>query len=133
MESLKVAEISIWASKQIAQSGEVSNTLRLTDNLSVGLRFNDEKAWTEWALARMVPTAATLKETAIRGIISGIHSDWVYGNLEAVVDGIIDFKLEEVNGEMRNLMRIRSLKNVGFDSRWHLLNIGENFEVTLEK
>jgi KaiC/GvpD/RAD55 family RecA-like ATPase len=52
--------------------------------------------------------------------------------LEAAVDGIIDFKLEEVGEETINLMRLRSMRNVGFDSRWHRLRVKENFEVTLE-
>jgi len=47
------------------------------------------------------------KETAIRGIIGGIHSDWVYKNLEAAVDGIIDFKLEDVPLMQRRTVLIR--------------------------
>jgi len=45
--------------------------------------------------------------------------------LEATVDGIIDFT--------RDLIRIRSMRNVGYDREWHELKIGENFEVTLAK
>jgi KaiC/GvpD/RAD55 family RecA-like ATPase len=70
----------------------------------------------------------------LTGIIRGIHSDWAYKNKEASVDGIVDFKLDESGEVPRNLIRIRSMRNVGFDGRWHQLRVNdENFEVTLEK
>lgn len=34
---------------------------------------------------------------------------------------------------VRNFLRIRTMRNTGFDSRWHLLKINENFEVTIEQ
>ena len=46
---------------------------------------------------------------------------------------IIDFKLDETSDPAQNLMRIKTLRNVSFDGRWHKLKIAENFEVTLEK
>ncbi len=49
------------------------------------------------------------------------------------MDGIVDFRLEDRNNEAVNLMRIRSMRNVGFDSKWRMLRIGENFEVTFEE
>lgn len=133
IDSLKVADMSIWISKQVMHTAEVPDSLRITDNVSQVARFNDEKAWVEYALSRMIPASAMRKETAIRGIIRGIHSDWAYRNLEAAVDGIIDFKLEESSEEPRNLIRIRSMRTVGFDGRWHPLKIGENFEITIDK
>jgi hypothetical protein len=30
-------------------------------------------------------------------------------------------------------MRIRSMRNVGFDSEWHQLKVGDKFEISLEK
>ena len=38
----------------------------------------------------------------------------------ALADGVIDFKLEEVGKEVRNLTMIRSMRNVGYDGKWHL-------------
>ena len=125
--------MSLWVSKQVMHPADVPDSLRIADNISQVARFNDEKAWVEYALSRMIPAAAMRKETAIRGITRGIHSDWAYRNLEAAVDGIIDFKLEESSEEPRNLIRIRSMRTVGFDGRWHPLKIGENSEVTIDK
>ncbi len=63
----------------------------------------------------------------------GVHSEWAYKTLEAANDAVIDFRIKEVNDETRSLIRIRSMRTVHFDSRWHRLEIGENFEVFLEK
>lgn len=49
------------------------------------------------------------------------------------MDGIVDFKVEEVGGERRTFMGVRSMTNVAFDSRWHLLGLNENLEVAFEK
>jgi len=107
--------------------------LVISDNSSVLDRFNDEKNWVELYLTRPIPMGKSRQLTQLMGFMSGIHSSWAYKQLEAVVDGIIDFKVDETGQEARDLMRIRSMRKVGFDRRWHTLEIGENFEVTLEK
>ncbi len=57
--------------------------------------------------------------TSLFVLIRGVHSEWLYRTLEAAHDGIIDFRLDEAGEETRNLIRVRSMQNVGFDSRWH--------------
>jgi KaiC/GvpD/RAD55 family RecA-like ATPase len=96
-------------------------------------RFNDnEKSWVEFLLTRIIPRAFYWKSTSIIGIMRGIHSDWVYRLLEGSVEGVVDFELDESGEETRNIIRFRRMRNVSFDSRWHPLKIGKNFEVTLE-
>jgi hypothetical protein len=63
------------------------------------------------------------KSTGIGGIIEGVHSEWAYKNLEAAADGVIDIKLDESTEEARGMMRIRSMRNVGFDAHWYPLRI----------
>lgn len=141
MNSLKVAELSIaWSKgeKVAEQRGSLSSsslptTLRLIDNVSCLARFNEEKAWVEFVLSRLIPKASKWNQVSIIGLIKGAHNDWVYKTLEGAVDGIVDFKLEEVDDETRDLMRIRTMRNVGFDRKWHQLKIAVNSEVTLEK
>jgi len=65
--------------------------------------------------------------------MKGVHGETVYSRLEPGSDGIVNLKVEELEGEVKNLVLIRTMRNVGFDSRWPALNIGENFEVTLER
>jgi hypothetical protein len=133
IDSLKVANLSIWWSKHRMVGQPTPSVLRIVDDLSGLARANDEKTWVEFMVTRIVPSAAVLKSTRIVGVISGVHSEWAYKTLEAAHDGIIDLKLEEAGEETRVLMRIRSLRNVGFDRRWHRLSFADNFEVSLDK
>ena len=133
--SLKLSELSPTYSSWMKadELGETANTLRVIDNASSTARFNDEKIWVEFILTRQFPRGPIWKATLIDPIVRGLRSEWVYRALEAGADGIIDLKLEESGEEIQNLIRIRNMRNVGFDRKWHSLKTGENFEVILEK
>jgi len=64
--------------------------------------------------------------------MKGIHSEWVYRLMEGAVDGVVDLKLDESEEENRNIIRLKRMRNVGFDSRWHKLQLGKSSQVTLE-
>lgn len=140
IDSLKVADLSILFSRQVmvgrpAPGPQVygPDWLRIVDNQSTVAKFNDERAWVEFLLTRSVPSASATKTIYIVAFIKGLHSDRVYEQVEAAADGIIDIKLEEDDKKTSDMIRIKSMRNVGFDREWHTLKIGENFEVTLEK
>lgn len=130
--SLKVADISISISKWM-QEAPAPGHLIISDDESTFGRFNDEKAWIELELTRLIPGGRMRKVTAIAAVMIGVHSEWAYKRFEGASDGIVDFKLEEREGRTRTIMRIRNMRNVGFDSQWHPLKINDNFEIILEK
>lgn len=139
--SLKVADLSILYSKTKTTESPFPGTrwhlgpdvIRVGDDESVILRFNDEKGFIDLWRTRLIPNAPSRKSTVISGVVKGVHSEYVYKTMEASVDGIIDFKVEEEGGEVKNFMRIRKMRNVGYESRWCRLRIGDDFEVTLEE
>ena len=142
--SLKVADQSILIRQAMLTGGRSPypdtgyhlgpNVLRISDDeVGVMLRFNDEKSYMDYWRLREIPIAAATKSTILSGTVKGVYSEYVYKSLEASADGIIDFKIDEEGGEVRNLMRIRSMGSVGYDSRWHHLKISDNSEVALEK
>lgn len=135
--SLKAADLSIAISKdelKPAMAGEAyPEYLRIWDNSSVLARFNEDKAWVEFLVTRIFASGSYTKSTLIVGLIRGVHSDAVYRQLEDAADGVIDCKTEEIGEETRDVLRIRSMRNVAFDRKWHRLNIGQNLEVTIEK
>ncbi len=136
IDSLKVADLSIkWAAgfplTRVSPTGP--ERLGIRDNASTLARFNDEKAWVEYEVTRVIPVFAAHKSVAFRGVVKGVHSEWVYKRLEDAYDAIIDFRLDESSDPPRNLMRIRAMRDVSFEGRWHPLKIDENFEVTLDK
>ena len=140
--SLKAADLSLLHAKYMMASGDSielirptpsPDWLRILDDVSCLARFNEEKSWVEFVRTRLIPISSLWTSTGIGGVIRGLHSEWVYKNLEAAVDGVVDIKLDDTGEEARSMMRIRSMRNVGFDARWHLLKIAETSDVSVEK
>ncbi len=133
--SLKVHELSPdyanWMRSD--ELSENETTLRMIENGSTLARYNDEKAYVEFILTRVFPRSTLWKAILISSHVKGLHSDWVNGALESAADGVIDFKLDETTDPAQNLIRIRNLRNVGFDGRWHKLKTSKSHEVTLVK
>lgn len=132
-DSLKVADMSVAASRDFMRRAPSPDRLIIIDDDSMLARFNDERAWVELELTRFLPIAGIRKMVYIVGVMKGVLSDWVYKKLEGACEIVVDFRLDETSDPPRDLMRIRSARNVGVDRRWHGLKVGENFEVTLEK
>lgn len=131
-DSLKVGDLSIAFSKFIKDTFG-PQVLRAWDSTSFLARFNDEKSFVEFVLSRPISAAYSKNSNLILAFIKGYHSDWVYTALEAAVDGIIDLKLDDSGDRPQNLVRIRSMRNVGYDGRWRKLEVDENLRVTMEK
>jgi KaiC/GvpD/RAD55 family RecA-like ATPase len=132
VESLKVADMSIWMGKEVLHEPPAPDFLVIADNQSVLDRFNEEENWVELTLSRIFPMGKSRLLTQIGGILGGgVHSQWAYKQLEAAADGVVDFKLEDEGKTTRDLIRVRNMRNVHFDRDWHELKVGDNFEVTL--
>ena len=131
-ESLRVADLSLWIAREAMVESAAPEFLVIADNSSVLDRFNDERNWVELYLTRPIPMSKPRQITQLIGFMAGIHSNWAYKQLEAAVDGIIDFNVEEVARETHDFMRIRSMRKIRFDRRWHELKMSESSEVTLQ-
>ncbi len=137
--SLKAADVSIvtvtpkTSPDEVKEAGYGPDLLILWDDASFLDRFNDTKSWIELLIARFMPRTHVTKSNFVFGLAKGVLNEWVYRRLEVAAEGIIEFKLDETVDPPQNLIRVRSLRNVSFDGRWHPLRISENFEVTLEK
>jgi len=140
--SLKAADLSVLHSKYMMASADAVDSLqpapspdwlRILDDTSCLERFNEEKSWVEFVRTRLIPISSLWTSTGISGIIKGVHSEWVYKSLEAAVDSVIDMKLDETREEAKSMIRIRSMRNAGFDAHWYPLRIAETSEVSLEK
>ena len=131
--SLRVADLSIYLGQTHIRGEPEPDKLMIGDDESTFARFNDEKPWMELELTRFIPGYKMKRITSLIPVMNCVHSEWVYKRFEGASDAVIDFKVDDSSDEVKNLMRIRLMRNVGFDSRWHRLKIGDNFEVALEK
>ncbi len=133
--SLKVQDLSPQYATWMKAGGldEGPNTLRIIDTGSTLSRYNDEKLYVEFILTRVFPRSPLWKATLVSPWVRGLHSDWLYASLESGADGIIDFKLDATQDPACNLLRIRNMRNVRFDGKWHRLKVAENLAISLEK
>ncbi len=132
-DSLKVHDLSLVVAKETLAGPPIPNVLRVADNVSVGTRFNDERAWFELGLTRALPATYARKSTFVIGVTTGVHTDWAYETEESAVDAILDLKLDGSVNPARNVFRIRKFRDVSFDGRWYPLKLDENFRVIVEK
>ncbi len=131
--SLRVADMSIQFAKEQVPGPPIPEFLGVMDNASVQARFNEERAWIEFALTRAIPSSYARQSTSIDGILTGAHSEWAYTQLEAAYDGVIDVKIEEEGRTTRDVIRIRSMRDVLYDRNWHELAVADNFKVSIRK
>ena len=135
IESLKVADLSIefriTDDPNETDPEWTKETLRIVDNFSTLARFNDEKSWIEFMLTRVLPLAPATMSTLVFGIMKGVHSEWAYRQLEGSADGVVEFNLQDVGKETRDVVQIRSMRNVHYSRELTELRMDENFQVQL--
>ncbi len=85
-DSLKVADLSIQFSR-VEMRRSMPGALYISDNTSVPARFNDERVYVEYVLTRVIPSYAMNQSIGLRGLLKGVHSEWVYKQLEAAHRG----------------------------------------------
>lgn len=132
-QSLKAADLSITFSQEVMRLGPAPEQLTIVDNVSTLARFNDDRAWVEFLLTRGIPSTFVTKSTTIAGISTGVHPEFVYKQLEAACDGVIDIKLDTESDPPKNLIRIRSMRNIRFDGRWREITYGDGYEIKLKQ
>jgi len=103
--------------------------LAIVESFSVLLRFNEEKAFLEWFENRNMQRK--LKRINLHGFGRGLHSDQFYKRLENVLDGVVEVRVMEREDQVKNLVRVTSLKGQPHDTRWHEIQIKPNGEATL--
>jgi KaiC/GvpD/RAD55 family RecA-like ATPase len=134
-ESIKLADWSISIA-QLLKAGvkEIDRRrLHIDDNTTVLNRFNHEEAIVDYWRTRTLPFSRSLQLTYVHSLVMGAHSSSFYKQFEALADGIIDFKTQESENELEQLVRVRVLRGRPHDSRWHRLLLLDSGEVALSK
>ena len=80
---------------------------------------------------RHFPSSRLFQEITFYSILKGTVSETFLSQLETISDGIIDFKCEDKEGELAQLVRVRRMRGKKFNSRWQRLNVSETGEVTI--
>jgi KaiC/GvpD/RAD55 family RecA-like ATPase len=141
VQSLKVADLSVEWLKTSKTGPHVASdivefwppgSVAISESCSPILRFGDEKSFVEFFESRIRPEEHRRGNlVTLQGITRGIHSDWLYKRMESVCDGIIDLRVAELEGEVKNLLRVRALRGQPHNSKWHAIDVTRNGEAKL--
>ncbi len=124
-------QLSLVSLKLIeAQKGEKNGRL-LLDSASTLLLVSSDGAGVDF----LSPTSSMLKRdgfTCLFILEGGAHDAQISNRLRYILDGVLDMKLEEVEGGMRRWFRIYSLRGCSHETRWVSFTIGKK-GLTIEK
>jgi len=136
--SLKVADLSIDDLRSLRGvthltkwTTDQSDVLVIDDSISPFLRFNEERAYLEYLETRDLPLQRKLGRIGFRGVSKGVHHESFYARMEGAHDGLIEVRALERNDEIKNMLRITSLKGQPHDTRWHEIKVDSRGEASV--
>lgn len=115
-----VAAMSVVLSSAAEAAGDRSFVV--FDTLSTLLAYNSE----ELTVRFMKSHLARMKRHSNIGayaVETGIHSNSFYNEVKATFDGVIEMKLEEMDGELRRFIRVYRYRGA-HETKWFRLMIG---------
>jgi len=136
-KSLKIPDLSIMGTsfiKKEIEEGVPENKkwwVHVDDNTAIMTRYNTENTVLDFWRTRIIPLWRPYQNITLYSILKGTVSESFHSQFESINDGIIDFKCEDKQGEVVQLVRVRRMHRNKFDSRWQRLNVSENGEVTI--
>jgi KaiC/GvpD/RAD55 family RecA-like ATPase len=124
-----LSDISIVVSKLFSVVGE--NSLFIFDHASTLLSYNEENQ-----VVKLIQTLiARLREAHDWAIItfeSDIHTQSFYNTIRFLMDCVIDFKIEEIEGSLYRSVRVQKACFQCSDTRWHPMEIAANGKVIIQ-
>ena len=135
--SLKVPDLSIAAAQAIRKEREEGVPedekwrVHVDDNTGIMTRYNPDGNLLDYWRTRHVPLTRLAQNIMVFSILNGMVSENFRAQFETIHDGIIDFKREDREGEVAQLVRVRRMRGKKFSSRWQRLNVSETGEVTI--
>ena len=127
--SLNIADISLISSKSLDLWAP--GTVRLFENVSEVVEASDEKSFLKF-YRTWISRFVIKGRIVIDGFVRGLHSDALYTSVMTSADGVFELRTEEIEGEMKNTLRVRAFKGVPVDTSKHILHVAEDLSVSLE-
>jgi KaiC/GvpD/RAD55 family RecA-like ATPase len=122
-----VASVSVVLSSAAEAAGD--RAFVIFDSLSTLLAYNSE----ELSIRFMKSHLARMKKHANIGAYAielGIHSSSFYNEVRSSFDGVIDMKLDEMDGELRRFIRVYSYRGA-HETKWYRFLIGVDRSVKI--
>ena len=122
-----VAALSVVLSTAAETAGDKSFVA--FDTMSTLLAYNSEELCVRFMkshLARMKRHA----NIGVYAIETGIHTNSFYNEVKASFDGVLELKLEEVDGELRRFIRVYRYRG-SHETKWFRLLIGPERDIKI--
>ncbi len=122
-----VAGLSVVLSTAAETAGDKSFVT--FDTLSTLLAYNTE----ELTVRFMKSHLARMKRHGNIGVYpieTGIHSNSFYNEVKATFDGVLELKLDEMDGELRRFIRVYRYRG-SHETKWFRLLIGPNRDIKI--
>jgi KaiC/GvpD/RAD55 family RecA-like ATPase len=122
-----VAALSVVLSSAAETTGDKSFVT--FDTLSTLLAYNSEELTIRFMKAHL----ARMKRHANIGVYpieTGIHSNSFYNEVKASFDGVLEMKLDEMDGELRRFIRVYRYRG-SHETKWFRLLIGPDREIKI--
>ena len=122
-----VAALSVVLSTAAETAGD--KAFVAFDTISTLLAYNSEELTVRFMkshLARMKRHA----NIGVYAIETGIHTNSFYNEVKATFDGVLELKLEEMDGELRRFIRVYRYRG-SHETKWFRLLIGPNREIKI--
>ena len=111
---------------------EEKRWLHIDDNETVMLQFSSEESILNGWRTTFVPMVKERELLILHALVTGTASESFYRKTEAMADAVIDLTTREEGGRVENYIRVRALRGVKFDSRWHRAELMSNGDVIIE-
>jgi hypothetical protein len=106
-----------------------SGGLHIDDNTSVLLEHNPESEVIAHWRKKIIPHTREGEITYVNAIMRGVGTDTFVKQFESLADAIIDFKSEEVSGQVEHAARARMIRGKDYNSEWRRLGVTGTGEV----
>jgi len=135
-KTLKIPDLSISLAQDIKKKREEGISedekwwVHIDDNTGIITRYNSEMNVLDYWRTRLIAFSRPIQNITVYSILKGTVSESFLSQFETINDGIIDFKCEDKEGEVAQLVRVRRMHGKKFNSRWQRLNVSGTGEIT---
>ncbi len=105
--------------------------LHIEGNLTVLASFNPENEILAFWRTRLLPLFHRRGSILVVGVAVGVCSDSFYRQLEALCDGIVEFRGVEEGGRIEQRVRVKAMRGRPIDSRWRQLKVSASGELSV--
>lgn len=126
--SFDPGDVSIAAEE--AASAWSAGLAYIFENMSDVVAATDERTFLKF-YQRWTSRLVALGRVTIEGFVRGVHSESFVNSVVAGAHSVVELRVEEIDGELKDVLRVRTFRGRRVDTRRHLVRFDEALRPTL--